>query len=87
MIEGLKTGHVIVDEGRNHKSESEIIQFDLVVQLVTIEQAIALITHASAVKDEERHALLLNFRGDQQRRGISQDEFTERFGAYLERPK
>lgn len=82
-IEGVRTGHVVVEEKEagERGSGSEFLHFDQKPQVASIDQALRLLDCISALKDEERKVLRENF----QRLGASQtmppEEFIRRFAS------
>jgi hypothetical protein len=85
VVEGVKTGHVVIDEdGRNRGSD--IIQFDDLPQTTDIRQAIALLECVTALNAKERKALIVNFRKLGASKTMSSEDFIARFGDYLGKP-
>jgi hypothetical protein len=87
VVEGVKTGHIVVDDAHNHTNGSEILRFDQSPQAATLEQALALLANITALNDIERQALIGNFRRAGSSVTLSPEEFVARFGAFLQRPK
>src|SRR4051794_6420331 len=48
-VEGLKTGHIVTDEARDRKQGSEILRFDEVPQVTSIQQATQLLNNITAL--------------------------------------
>lgn len=86
VVEGIKTGHIVVDEARPRDQGSEIVHFDPNPLNATVDQARALLQHITALKEHERSALVQNFAAGGTSRQVSAEEFIARFGALLERP-
>jgi hypothetical protein len=88
VIEGLKTGLVIEEEGHNEQmGGSEIVRFDERPQMKPVEQAIELLNHMTALKDIERQHLLRNFADPKAGTNLPPEEFILRFGRFLDAPK
>jgi hypothetical protein len=85
VIEGVKTGHVVVEEGRGAK-RSEVLSFDPVPQGRAIEQAILLLGFIADLKEGERVALAENFRRLGTSQNMPAEEMIARFGEFLGRP-
>lgn len=86
VIEGVKTGHVILEEGRERNHGSEILRFDPKPQMTSIEQAILLLECVTALKDIERKALAANFLKLSASQTMPPEEFIARFGKYMSQP-
>jgi hypothetical protein len=88
LIEGVKTGLIIEDENRNSGvSPSEVVQFDSRPQRPPLEQAVELLKHMTALKEDERRELVANFVKPSMANTIDPQEFVDRFGSYLNPPK
>jgi hypothetical protein len=86
VVEGLKTGHVVIDEGRGRRRGSEIVRFDQKPQTAALVQAKKVLEHITALNTEERKALLDNFAAGVASTNMDAEEFISRFGSFLERP-
>jgi hypothetical protein len=87
VIEGVKTGHIIVEEGRIHGQRSEFLNFDERPQRTSVDQALKLLNHVTALKDDERKILEQNFQNLNQSQSMPASEFAARFGELLGRPQ
>jgi hypothetical protein len=88
VVEGLKTGHIIEDEGRvEHMGASEIVHFDQQPQNTSVDQARSLLNHMTALKEQERQILVGNFSSEGRSQQVSAEEFIRRFGPLLEKPQ
>lgn len=85
VIEGVKTGLIVEDETPSQVKASEIIQFDSLPQKAPIEQARALLGFITALKEDERQMLSINFTGIARSQAMDPQEFVDRFGAFLAR--
>lgn len=84
VVEGVKTGLIIEDESRvEGVNSSDVVRFDLKPQKAPVEQALDLLNHITALKEEERQALRLNFEQAQASTTMPPEMFIERFGKYL----
>ncbi|MGZ3722240.1 MAG: hypothetical protein ACXVA9_04875 [Bdellovibrionales bacterium] len=86
VIEGVKTGHVVVEENQGREQGSEFLNFDNVPQMTAIDQAISLLNHVPALQDVERKALAENFRRIGASQNMPAEELIARFGEFLGRP-
>lgn len=91
IVEGLKTGLVIEDEGetRGGVASSEFVRFDPSPQPQPIEQALALLRHVTALNEREREALSAKFASREVGTNMPAEEMKARFGDFmeLERPR
>lgn len=85
-VEGVKTGHIVVDENRGRARESEILCFDESPQVASVQQAVDLLSHITALTSIERDALLRNFTEEDPGTLLSAEEFISRFGALTGEP-
>jgi len=86
VVEGVKTGHVVIEEGRDRANGSEFLSFDFKPQTTAIEQAVKLLGFISALQDEERKTLTQNFRNLAGSQNMPAEELIARFGEFLGRP-
>lgn len=87
IIEGVKTGLIIEDENRGSGMRaSEIVQFDSHPQKPPLDQAIELLTHMTALNEDERRELVANFIKSPMSATMDPQEFIDRFGGYLNPP-
>ncbi len=86
IVEGVKTGLIVEDEGRQAVKSSDIIRFDTHAQRAPIEQALNLLNHITALNDIERHLLTKNFAHGPTSKNLDPEEFIRRYGGLL-KPK
>lgn len=88
VIEGLKTGLVIEEEGDDQQAieGSEVVRFDERPQLKPVEQALDLLRHMTVLNDLERQRLVRNFSDPKAGTNLPPEEFISRFGRFLEQP-
>lgn len=86
VIEGVKTGHVVVEEHQGRDQGSEFLNFDDVPQRRAIDQAILLLSHVPGLQDKERKSLSENFRRIGTSQNMPAEELIARFGEFLGRP-
>ncbi|PCI28399.1 hypothetical protein COB52_03715 [Candidatus Kaiserbacteria bacterium] len=80
ILDGIKTGLKIETEGETNNSEEETFVYDSKPMKISIAQAISLLKHAHRIKDNERQALIENFRQNRTMSNMEADEFCQRFG-------
>ena len=83
VIEGVKTGHVVVEEGRGLTRGSEFLNFDQSPQIQAIEQAVLLLRHVPELKNSERDQLAANFRCLKASQNMPAEELVQRFGPWI----
>jgi hypothetical protein len=95
VIEGVKTGNVIVEQGefdqngnraRGTKGAkgSEILRFDEKPQQPAIQQALKLLEHVTALSETERVEISENFRKIGTSQTMPPEEFIARFAEFVE---
>jgi len=86
VIEGVKTGHIVVEEQTSRDQGSEFLNFDEIPQATSIDQAVLLLSFVPALLDGERKVLSENFRRVGASQNMPAEELISRFGEFLGRP-
>jgi len=85
VIEGVKTGHVVVEDSHVHGQRSEFLSFDERPQRTSVDQALRLLSAVTALKDDERKVLEENFLRFNQSQVMPAAEVVARFGELMGR--
>lgn len=86
VLEGVKTGHILIDETKPSRKGSEIVRFDSKAQKSSIDQAVKVLSFVKNLNDSEKELLSGNFTTTSIAKSLSAEEFVARFGKFLDAP-
>ncbi len=84
VVEGLRTGVVVEEEGSDQKTKgSPVIRFDLDPQKHTLEQGLDIIAHTAALSEDDKRRILNNFVNGPRLLSLTPEEVLTRYGSYV----
>ncbi len=86
VVEGVRTGVIIEDEGRAQRGGTPMIRFDTQLQKHTVDQGVSIIENMTVLRPEDKSLLLSNFVRGPKLLSLGVEEIIKKYGNYMAQP-